>query len=236
MSSVIVFPRSAGAGSLAVKSVKRYWIATEQKNREAAFKLVYDAYLKAGIGRANPFRMRVLPFHLLETTEVFCAELDGEVALTMTLVRDGALGLPMESVYGKEVETLRHKGFGLAEVSCLADQCAMLGKSFLPVFVDLSRILAQYARKKGVDALLAAMHPHHAPFYQRVLGFEQFGGERAYPNAADRPAVGMILNFEVARSCCQKQYKRLFDNPIPDKRLQAIPISEKQKKYFAPMV
>ena len=44
--------------------------------------------------------MRVTPYHLLPTTEIFIALHQGEVVLTYTLVLDGRLGVPMESVYG----------------------------------------------------------------------------------------------------------------------------------------
>lgn len=211
-------------------------IASTQEERAAAFELVYSAYLSRGIGRANPYEMRVTPFHLLETTEVLYAESGGEVVLTMTLIRDGNMGLPMESVYGQEVENLRCQGFALAEVSCLADRHALLEQSFLPVFVSLCHMIIQSAKRHGVGVLLAAMHPRHAQFYERVLGFEQFGGQKIYPSAANRPAVAMMNNFVSDRFRCSKYYELFFNNPISKERLQSVPISDEQKEYFAPMV
>ncbi len=214
----------------------RHLIVFTKAEREASFKLVYSAYLKRGIGTVNRYKMRVTPYHLLGTTEVFYAELDGEVVLTMTLVRDGKLGLPMESVYAKEVGILRNNGCNLAEVSCLADQQGLMGKYFLPVFIGLNRLLAQYASKHGVGVLVAAIHPHHAPFYERVLGFEKFGPHRTYPNVANRSAVAIMIDFNFVRLYCPRCYGLFFDKPIPEKWLQSTPISEEQKKHFAPMV
>ena len=50
-----------------------YRIAGERAEREAAFRLVYNSYLHAGLGEANRNAMRVTPYHLLESTQVFIA-------------------------------------------------------------------------------------------------------------------------------------------------------------------
>ena len=60
-----------------------------------AFQLVYDAYLRSGLTKPNAYGLRVTPYHLLPTTEVFVALDRRKVICTVSLVRDGELGLPM---------------------------------------------------------------------------------------------------------------------------------------------
>jgi hypothetical protein len=46
-----------------------YKIASCQEEREAAFRLVHDAYVTAELMDPNAYRMRVTPWHLLPTTD-----------------------------------------------------------------------------------------------------------------------------------------------------------------------
>ena len=92
-------------------------IARTREEREAAFRLVYSSYLRSGLGEMNSHEVRVTPYHLLPTTEVFIAEYRNEVIFTMSLVADGAMGVPMEHVYGEEIDAqappraARRRGF-----------------------------------------------------------------------------------------------------------------------------
>ncbi|HEX7447584.1 MAG TPA: hypothetical protein VF306_08570, partial [Pirellulales bacterium] len=82
-------------------------VADSFAEREAAFRLVYAAYTRAGLIEQNPFQMRVTPYQLLDTTDMFVAVQAGEVISTVSLVSDGEIGLPMEAIYDHEVEKLR---------------------------------------------------------------------------------------------------------------------------------
>ena len=68
-------------------------IAATPRDVKSALHLVYDAYIDGGLIKPNQYEIRVTPFHLLETTEVLIAKRHGEIACTMTLVRDGKLRL-----------------------------------------------------------------------------------------------------------------------------------------------
>ena len=96
-------------------------IADSVEERHRLFRLVYEAYLRAGLERVNPSRMRVTPFHLLTSTEMFVAKLRNEVISTMSLVVDGKLGLPMDFVFPEQVQQRRDNGLRVAEATCLAD-------------------------------------------------------------------------------------------------------------------
>lgn len=212
-----------------------YRIASTRAERAAAFRLVYESYLEAGLGEHNDYSMRVTPYHLLPTTETFLATRDGRAILTMSLIADGDLGLPMQSVYGDVVQRYRQQGSLCGEVSCLAERQDHLGE-FFPIFFRSSRLLMQYARRRRLDALLVACHPRHARFYRRCLGFHQVGEERAYPSVRNHPAVALSLEFARVRRERPQLWDSYVKEPFPDEQLWPRPISPAQRAYFSTMV
>jgi hypothetical protein len=212
-----------------------YRIAATRKEREAAFRLVYNSYLRAGLAEPNDLAIRVTPYQLLPTTEVFIASAGDDVLFTMSLVKDGELGLPMESVYGDIIEQRRRQGVRLAEVSCLADRRDAL-RGFFPVFLRTSRLLAQYAWKHDVDQLLVAVHPRHARFYRRMLEFKTIGEEKSYPTVRHNPAVALCLDLVRITREQSRAFATLLSDPLPDEQLVPHPISQLDQEHFRPMV
>jgi hypothetical protein len=206
-------------------------IASSRIELFEAFHLVYNAYLKAGLAPPNRFRMRVTPYHLLPTTHVFVAKEAGKVACTVSLVRDGRLGLPMEAIYGEEVASRRALGFQLAEVSCLADAREELSQS-LPMVIELMTLMAQVARNCGVDELLIAVHPRHARFYRRFMAFEPIGDERTYEAVCGKPAIALAMNFQRAMIECPETYGKYFGVPLPTASLEYKPVSPGLREAF----
>lgn len=206
-------------------------IAGTLEERVAAFRLVYDNYLQAGLIDPNPDAFRVTPYHLLPTTNVFIAEAGGEVICTVTLIGDGQLGLPMESIYSAEVNAARSQGLYVGEVSCLAFQQVQF-KQFLAVFVQLTRLMAQHARAYGMDQFLIAIHPRHARFYERFMGFKRIGNPKQYPSVRNAPAVALCLDFSYVdrhRPACYDQY---FKTPMPMSELRPQRMSAEEIDYF----
>ncbi|MFC2176272.1 long-chain N-acyl amino acid synthase [Bacteroidota bacterium] len=212
-----------------------YRIATCREEREAAFRLVYRSYLEAGLGQPNRYQMRVTPYHLLQSTEVFVAVLRGETIFTVSLISDGQLGLPMENVYDQEVRQRREQGLRVGEVSCLADRRSKYRKCF-PVFLRLCRLTAQYAWHQGLDQLLVAVHPRHARFYQRFMDFQRIGPERSYPSVQNRPAIALSLDLVRLRQEAGKGYETLFNPAIPDEQLARAEFAPWEYEYFRPMI
>lgn len=208
-------------------------IAGNLADRSAAYGLVYRNYRRKGLVVPNRYQMRVTPFHLLPTTNTLCAVQHGRVACTLTVVGDGELGLPMESVYGEEVDNARRQGLCVGEVSCLASQ-EMSTREFLPIFIEITRWLMQHARAYGMDQLLITIHPKHGRFYERFMGFRQIGPERAHPSVGGAPAAAYSLDFaRVDRDPCPC-YDRWFGTPIPFRELQSRPMSSAEVEFFQP--
>lgn len=212
-----------------------YKIASGPEELKAAFRLVYQSYLRCGLTKPNPYRMRVTPFHLLSTTEVFVAVHRGEVICTMTLVRDGRLGLPMEVVYGQEVACRRAQGTSVAEVSCLACRPRSLVPG-LPVLIQVMSLMGQCARRRGIDELLIAIHPRHAAFYQRFIGFKAIGREKVYGSVCNKPAVALALDLKHLAVIHPRAHKRFFGSPFPEEELQWRLMSEELQAELGAMV
>lgn len=177
----------------------------------AAFRLLYQSYVRAGLTAENKLQLRLTPFHPLNTTEVFVAKCREEVVSTMTMVADGALGLPMDSMYGQEIQALKRSGLRVAEMGCFADRRTSPAR-FKEVFGQLASLVAQVARVRNIHALIAATHPKHARFYARWLGFKRFGELKSCPYAAGSPAVALLLDFEAIRNTVYDE--RLFGHHV----------------------
>jgi hypothetical protein len=218
----------------------RCGMATSREQRESAFRLIYEAYVRGGLGTTNDFGLRVTPYHLLSTTTIFTAALidgpeAGEVFSTVSLIGDGELGLPLERVYPQEVAERRARGLRLAEVSCLADRRQDF-RRFLPVFCALNRWMIQFAQAQAVDQVLVAVHPKHSRFYTRYFGFETIGGLANYPTVRNRPAVALCFDFARDHKSTCANYSLFFGEPIPREELQPVAMTEEEIAHFGAMV
>jgi hypothetical protein len=181
-----------------------------------SFKILYQAYARAGLVNENPHEVRLTPFHLLPSTEVIIAKLAETVTSTLTLVADSDDGLPMEDMYGDELDRIRQSGLRVAEIGCLADR-RQSPVRFIKVFGELARLAVQVAAHRSIGGLVVATHPRHAGFYSRSFGFQQFGDIRGCPYVKGNPAVGMLLDF--GRIQGTALHECLFGNPVDQKLL-----------------
>src|SRR5207249_229755 len=83
----------------------RVKIAGEREEFEQAFRLLAKRYKARGYDAPGPGEYRFTPYHALPGTVTFVAKEGDRVVATLSLVPDNeSLGLPMESIYGEEVE------------------------------------------------------------------------------------------------------------------------------------
>ena len=204
-------------------------LARSRTELHGAFTLLYQAYLKAGLESEKPSGIRITPYHMLPTTEVLVTKLDDEVVSTVSLVGDGYLGIPMQSMYPQQINHLREKGLRVAEVGCLADRRDSPVR-FIDNFKRMTRLLAQVALARGIDALVVATHPRHARFYTRALGFEKFGDVSTCPYAQGNPAVALFMHFEEKRG--SELHESYFADPIPNKELAVYHWDPDTREYF----
>ena len=210
-------------------------VASTRAELDGAFRLVYRSYLRAGLCTPSVQQIRITPYHLLPSTDVFVGKLRGEVISTLSLVRDGELGLPIESVYRDEVESRRAAGQRLAEVSCLADRRKEPAR-FFGLFCELSRLMTQMADSEGIDQLLIAVHPRHARMYARAMAFQQFGDLRDYPLVNGNAAVALSLDLKHVRTQQTDIWERFVGASLPDSVIRRRPISEENRKHFSALM
>ena len=210
-------------------------VASSREERYGAFRLAYIAYHRAGLCGARDEGLRITPYQLLTTTDVIVANLRGETISTLSLVRDGSLGLPLEAIYPEEVRQRRAAAVRLAEVSCLADRRQDSGR-FFGLFSELARIMIQMADRERVDQLLIAVHPRHARMYCRVMAFKQVGADREYPAVNGNPAVLLCLDLAEVKSQRSEIWQRFVGEPLPEALVQPQPIDAFDRQYFERLV
>lgn len=210
-------------------------VASTPRERVAALRLVYENYVARGMIARHPYRLRVTAFHLLPTTTIFMAREFDQISATVTLIGDGPMGLPSDAAQPDVVDELRQSGHRIAEVSCLAfhdwDR-----RQFLPVFIEMTRVLTQFARAHGVDQLLIGCVPRHANFYRRFLGFEQIGEMRPYSTVCNTPGVACRLDLTQMDWERPDLYERYFGTPVPAHLLQRSPMTEGERDAYAHVI
>lgn len=204
------------AGSNKSAGRKVYRIARSRDEWEAAFRIVYDAYVESGLISANDYRMRVTPYHLIPTTQVFVASRQQSVIGTLSLVEDSRWGVPLDRVYPQQVQQLRDEGFRFGEVTCLADR-GTPSRCALTVVMKLMGLMAQFASRQGIQKLIIGVHPRHAGFYKRLAAFESAGPTKAYPAVKNHPVVPMVLDLENVQWNDPQAYERFFGVDFPEK-------------------
>jgi hypothetical protein len=169
--------------------------ARRRPDLQTAFQLVYDRYYRDGLTNWNRFGLRILPHQLLETSWVLLAKRDRNCLGTLSLVEDGAMGLPIEQLYPEEVWQLRRRRLRVAELACFAliDQSA--AESMI-VLRALLQSACEIAFRRRIDELLICVHPRRASFYERRLGFKELGPLRNCHWVCDQPAVAMKLTLQ----------------------------------------
>jgi hypothetical protein len=187
--------RTSYIPAVSAARVLRCCIARRRECLLAAFRLIYDTYLLAGLVPPNRMGLRILPQQLLETSWILLAKCDRDIIGTLSVVEDGELGLPCESIYPEELARLRRQATHLAELTCLANR-QVAGTQRAPLRL-LLRSAIQLAVWRKVDCLTVCVHPRHLRFYERRLGFTELGPLRRYPRVRNQPAVAMCRSLDL---------------------------------------
>ncbi|WP_063870273.1 N-acyl amino acid synthase FeeM domain-containing protein [Novipirellula maiorica] len=228
MSSAILSAHEAASSQPTVRDLT-ISLARSREDLRQAFRLVYQSYYDAGLAVDTPSGMRLTPFHLVPTTEVLVAKLDDTVTSTLSMIGDGYLGLPMQSMYPREIKELRDQGLRLAEIGSLADRRDSPVR-FIETFAELGRLLVQVAHSRGIDGFVVATHPKHARLYKRVMGFRQIGELSDCPYANGNPAVALVLKFD--EHAGTSLHERYFGNPCPPSDLVQYRWDRDTRSYF----
>jgi hypothetical protein len=208
-------------------------LATRPAEWDNALRLVAENYKARGYEPAHYPEIRFTPYHALPETVTLVAKAEDEVVATLSLVFDNLLlGLPMESIYGPEINGLRRQGRRLVEVTSLADRGFSV-REFLPIFVTLMHLLTQYGFLKGADTWVISVNPRHRNYYRKAMGFASLGPWRSYPSVQNHPAEAYYLDESLLKAHSAEMYKRIVEETLPRKVLAARPMPFGLLQYFA---
>lgn len=161
-----------------------------------AWALVYDAYRQLNLVDPNPWGIHCTPHALTNDTAIIRGDLHGRCVTTMTGYLDHPVhGLPLDSVYPDELARLRDSGGRLIEIGLFADRRGEL-KRTRATLLELMRWGTYFGLNHGAKRAVIGVHPHHAKFYSKCLGFEIIGEETSYGIVNGAPVVPMYLDWE----------------------------------------
>jgi hypothetical protein len=181
-------------------------IAQTQEELEQCFALLHDAYVGSGFMRPHPSGLRVTPYHALPTTTTLCAKVDGQVVGTLSIVREGVFGFPMQSVF--DISGVRAKEGRIAEISALAIH-PRWRKTGGSVLFPLMKFMYGYCtRYFDTRHLVIAVNPAHIEMYESVLFFRRLTQTVVdrYDFVNGAPAVGATLDLHEAPTLFEAAY------------------------------
>lgn len=120
------------------------------------------------------------------------AYLQDKVVGTLTLGLDSPKGMVVDELYKREADLLRAEGRNPCDITRLAIDQDIKSKSVLAALFHLSFIYGHNFHQ-GTDFLIE-VNPRHTLFYERMLGFVQYGEERVCPRV-NAPAVLLRLDL-----------------------------------------
>ncbi len=189
-----------------------YRIATSRTDLEAAYRLVYQQYMRRGYIEKHPSGMWLSLHNAMPETTTFIASLcygveQQRLLGTVTLVSDSPLGLPMDAIYRTELDRLRRDGRRIGEVTMLAfrddastKECDRLLIDRCKVFFTLVRLIWHEALVRlGLDDICISVHPTHSLIYDQI-GFQDFAPVVSYERVNGNLALGKRLDLRTVQT------------------------------------
>ncbi|GAB3252232.1 N-acyl amino acid synthase FeeM domain-containing protein [Chitinimonas naiadis] len=183
-------------------------IAETQEELEACFALLHDAYVGSGFMKPDPSGMRVTIYHALPTTTTLCAKWDGKVVGTLSLIRDSALGFPLQSIFDL-TDVIRQEG-AIAEVSALAIH-RDFRKTGGSILFPLMKFMYEYCTAFfDTRHLVIAVNPSHIEMYESLLFFRRLTANPVanYDFVNGAPAIGATLDLRSAPVIFRDAYSK----------------------------
>lgn len=182
-------------------------IADTQEELEACFSILHDAYVGSGFMKPDPSGLRVTDYHALPTTTTLCAKYDGRVVGTISMIREGVFGFPLQAIF--DLEHVRAKGGNIAEISALAvhpDFRKTGGAILFPLMKFMHEYCTEYFDTRH---LVIAVNPDRIELYEALLFFERLQEKTIdnYDFANGAPAVGATLDLKYASEVFKAGYK-----------------------------
>jgi hypothetical protein len=190
-------------------------IAETREELEACFRVLHDAYVHEGFMKPDPSGLRVTIYHALPTTTTLLAKLGDEVVGTISLVRESALGFPMQKIF--HLGDIRHAGGNIAEVSSLAVDQRYQKQGGIMLF-PLMKFMYEYStRFFDTRHLVIAVNPNRIGLYEAILFFKRLKQNLVdhYDFVNGAPAIGAHLDLKLA----PEVFRRCYDHKPDEQNL-----------------
>ena len=210
-------------------------VAESREELEDCFRILHDAYVASGFMKPSASGLRVTMYHALPTTTTLCAKYDGRVVGTMSMIREGVFGFPLQSVF--DLSEVRAKQGQIAEISALAvhpDFRKTGGAILFPLMKFMYEYCTEYFDTRH---LVIAVNPDKIELYESLLFFERLQENVVdkYDFANGAPAVGAALDLPVAKEI----FRRVYGKRKPRKNLYQYFVTQKlpniklpKRRYF----
>ncbi|HOX07178.1 MAG TPA: hypothetical protein PK280_12310 [Planctomycetota bacterium] len=186
-------------------------VASDRQSRERAWRLVHEVYCDKGYQPNRDLGMRLLLQDALPESTTFLAESDphGTHPLaTLTLIPDSPLGLPMDALYGRELDALRAAGRRPCEIAKLV--ACVEERSGMELLLHLFKLAYLSARRLGdCTDFVVTVSPRHEKYYRRLLLFEPIGETRPYDAVNGVLASPLRLDLLTAEDRYREKFGRM---------------------------
>ena len=182
-------------------------IAATVHDLGACFSLLHDAYVSSGFMRPDASGLRVTPYHALPTTTTLFARFDGQIVGTLSIIREGVFGFPLQSVF--KLTALRTQPGRIAEISALAVH-PQFRKTGGAVLFPLMKFMYEYCTAYfDTRHLVIAVNPNKIEMYESLLFFQRLQAQVVdnYDFANGAPAVGATLDLQAAPAIFRAVYE-----------------------------
>jgi hypothetical protein len=169
-----------------------YTIASTLEEVLQSWGLVYHTYLSEGLINENPFQIHTNPYAISPNTIVVMELQDDKLVGTLSAYGDSEIGLPLDSVYKKELDLMRLQRKRILEIGLYATSQPNNSIKTIAQHVKFPFYFAHY---NHYSDLIIGVHPHHARFYTHVFGFKEIGEVKTYPCVQDHLVV--LLSIDV---------------------------------------
>lgn len=182
-------------------------IASTQDELEGCFALLHDAYVASGFMKPDPSGLRVTPYHALPTTTTLYAKFDEQIVGTLSIIREGVFGFPMQSAF--DLTAVRAQPGRIAEISALAVHPKFRDTGGTILF-PLMKFMYEYCTEYfDTRHLVIAVNPKHIEMYEALLFFQRLQADVVsnYDFANGAPAVGATLDLKGAPGLFHEAYE-----------------------------
>lgn len=208
-------PEADAVGAARPRTGLNHFVSSTLEEVQEAWSLVYQSYLRDDLIDPNPYEIHTTEQAAGPRTAVVLACLGPLLVGTLSVYTEENQGLPLDSVYRDEIDALRRTG-SVMEIGMFADRREHMNRSADGLF-ELMRFAFYFSLHLQIDNAIIGVHPRHAPFYMRLLGFQRLGAVRSYPTVKDRAVVLLGVNVRQTMKAdpLPKGFRHFIESPLP---------------------